>query len=148
LTVLICDEGHAEGVIFITLQLIFSGSYLTIIPCEYTRTFLGDAINRLIIMSGGSVLITVLCILIGIPLGFIFRNNTRVVSAVNRLTMWSIYALLFMLGVTTGSNKAIVTQLGTIGVQAACISVLCVLGSACAVFLLDTLFLKGKFDER
>lgn len=99
-------------------------------------------------LSGGDVLITVLCILIGIPLGFLFRNNTRVVNTVNRLTMWSIYVLLFMLGVTTGSNETIVTQLGTIGVQAACISGLCVLGSACAVFLLDKLFLKGKFDER
>ncbi|WP_066858464.1 LysO family transporter [Halodesulfovibrio spirochaetisodalis] len=94
------------------------------------------------------MLITVLCILIGIPLGFIFRNNKHVVSNVNRLTMWAIYVLLFMLGVTTGSNKTIVSELGTIGVQAACISVFCVLGSACAVFLLDKLFLKGKLDER
>lgn len=94
------------------------------------------------------MLITVLCILVGIPLGFLFRNNKFVVDNVNRLTMWSIYALLFMLGVTTGSNETIVTQLGTIGVQAACISALSVLGSASAVFLLDKFILKGQFDER
>lgn len=94
------------------------------------------------------MLITVLCILVGIPLGFLLRNIKSVVDTVNRLTMWSIYALLFMLGVTTGSNKTIVNELGTIGVQAACISVCCVLGSACAVLLLDKLVLKGKFDER
>jgi uncharacterized membrane protein YbjE (DUF340 family) len=94
------------------------------------------------------VLITVLCILVGIPLGFLFRNNKLVVDNVNRLTMWSIYTLLFMLGVTTGSNETIVTQLSTIGVQAACISACCVLGSASAVFLLDKFILKGQFDER
>lgn len=94
------------------------------------------------------MLITIACIFIGIPLGLLFRHSKRIVSAVNTLTMWSIYVLLFMLGVTTGSNETIVSQLSTIGVRAACISTLCVLGSATAVFLLDKFYLKGQFDER
>lgn len=94
------------------------------------------------------MLITVLCILVGIPLGYILRNNKLAVKSVSRLTMWAIYVLLFMLGVTTGSNETIVTQLNIIGIQAVCISACCVLGSACAVFLLDKFILKGQFDER
>ncbi|MCG8529651.1 MAG: lysine exporter LysO family protein [Desulfovibrionales bacterium] len=90
---------------------------------------------------------TIACILVGIPLGFLLRSKQSIVTAVNKLTMWAIYLLLFMLGIAIGSNDTITSQLDTIGIRAVFISLCCVLGSALAVFLLDTLYLKGQLDE-
>jgi len=94
------------------------------------------------------VLTTILCILAGIPIGFLLRNKQTAVKAINRLTMWVIYVLLFALGVTTCANETIVNQLGEIGGRAACISLFSVLGSACAVYLLGKFVMKDQFDER
>ncbi|XPV76331.1 MAG: LysO family transporter [Desulfovibrio sp.] len=88
------------------------------------------------------------CILVGIPLGFLLRRNERAVRCVDSLTMWAIYGLLFLLGVSIGSDNNLVSQMETIGLRALVISLSCVLGSAAAVWFLDKFILKGALDER
>lgn len=87
------------------------------------------------------------CIVAGIPLGFLMRRSERAFRAVDTLTMWAIYGLLFLLGVSLGSDEELVSQLGTMGVQAAVISLCCVVGSAASCWALDAFFLKGRLDE-
>lgn len=88
------------------------------------------------------------CILTGIPLGYLLRHHKRFVSGIDAVTMWSIYTLLFLLGVSLGANKELVAQLGTIGLRATIISIFCVVGSTAATWVLDVYILKGKLDER
>lgn len=88
------------------------------------------------------------CIMAGIPLGLALRKKERILSAVDRLTMWAIYGLLFLLGVSLGSDAMLVSQLGTIGLRAVVISLCCVIGSAFATWMLDRFILKGRLDER
>ena len=86
------------------------------------------------------------CILAGIPLGFLLRRNERAVRSVDTLTMWAIYGLLFLLGVSIGSDNNLISQMETIGFRALVISLCCVIGSAIAVWFLDKFILKGALD--
>ncbi len=94
------------------------------------------------------VFLEVGCIVAGIPLGFALRRQENVIHAVDRCTMWAIYGLLFLLGVSLGSDAELIQQLGTIGVQAFAISLSCLAGSVAAVWLLDRFILRGRLDER
>ncbi len=88
------------------------------------------------------------CIVAGIPVGLAVRRSATIVRAVDRLTMWAIYCLLFLLGAALGSDANLMAQIQSIGLRAAVISVCCLLGSASAVWLLDTFILRGSLDER
>jgi len=94
------------------------------------------------------VFIEVGCIVAGIPLGLALRKRPSIVHAVDRLTMWAIYGLLFLLGVSLGTNADLFSQLGSIGLRAAIISLCCLMGSALAAWALDRFILKGKLDAR
>jgi uncharacterized membrane protein YbjE (DUF340 family) len=94
------------------------------------------------------VFIEVGCILAGIPVGYALRHQEKVVHSVDKLTMWAIYGLLFLLGVSLGSNENLVAQLGTIGVRAMVISLSCLIGSAAATWALERYILRGRLDER
>ncbi|GFM37428.1 LysO family transporter [Desulfovibrio psychrotolerans] len=88
------------------------------------------------------------CIVAGIPLGYALRRREKVIYTVDKLTMWAIYGLLFLLGVSLGSDAELIRQLGTIGAQAFAISLSCLAGSVAAVWLLDRFILRGRLDER
>ncbi|MFV0421220.1 LysO family transporter [Oleidesulfovibrio sp.] len=94
------------------------------------------------------MLTAVAFIALGIPIGFALRKNRAVVHAVDKLTMWAIYLLLFLLGISLGTDDNIVSQAGNIGIKAFLISAACVAGSALAAWLLGKVILKGGFDER
>ncbi len=87
-------------------------------------------------------------IVLGILVGFILRTRGNVLPIVDKLTMWAIYALLFLLGVSLGLDDTVVTQAGTIGLKALLISSACVIGSGLGVWGLERFFLKGRFDEK
>lgn len=88
------------------------------------------------------------CIVAGIPLGFLLRKSEKAFHAVDKLTMWAIYGLLFLLGVSLGADEGLVAQLGTMGGQAVVISLSCVVGSALSCWALDKFILKGGLDAR
>jgi len=54
----------------------------------------------------------------GIFLGYLLRNVKKIKKKIDFVTTISIYALLFMMGVGVGSNKLIVGNLATIGLDA------------------------------
>lgn len=88
------------------------------------------------------------CILAGIPLGLALRKKEAAVRCVDRATMWAIYGLLFLLGLSLGSNDDLIAQLGSIGIRAMIISLSCLMGSAAAVWALETCILRGRLDAR
>lgn len=54
----------------------------------------------------------------GIFLGYLLRNIKKIEKRIDFVTTISIFALLFMMGVSVGSNKLIISNLATIGLDA------------------------------
>ncbi|WP_245590727.1 LysO family transporter [Nitratidesulfovibrio termitidis] len=86
------------------------------------------------------------CIAVGVPAGYLLRTRPAVVGAVDRLTTWSIYALLFLLGLSLGSDDALVAKAGDIGLRAVVISMASLAGSVAAGWLLQHVLLRGALD--
>lgn len=63
----------------------------------------------------------------GILLGYIFRQKN--LKIVQHLITYAIFALLFLLGISVGTNRDIMDNLGTIGVEALVITIGAVGGS-------------------
>lgn len=83
----------------------------------------------------------------GIALGFLIRNRKRWVRLADRLTMWAIYLLLFLLGVAIGTNDVIVKNLPALGFKALLISLGGVLGSVLVAWLAYRLWFAPKKSD-
>lgn len=81
-------------------------------------------------------MITVLIIMIvGMISGYLLKENKKILRASEKLTTLIIFALLFMLGIGVGLNNKIISNIDTIGWQAAAITSGAILGS----LIFDTL---------
>lgn len=92
------------------------------------------------------MIVEIACIATGLPAGYLLRHRPAVVGAVNRLTMWSICALLFLLGLSLGSDDALVAKSGDIGLRAVIISMASLSGSVAAGWLLQHVLLRGALE--
>lgn len=75
-------------------------------------------------------------------LGFLLRAKQRIVSGNEKLINYAIYLLLFLLGVSIGSNEQIMSSLSTLGLMALVVAMGAVAGSVLAGFLVFKLFFK------
>ncbi|MEG2173682.1 MAG: LysO family transporter [Desulfovibrionaceae bacterium] len=75
------------------------------------------------------MLAEVTCILVGIPLGYALRHNTPLVRGTTRMASGVIYVLLFLLGLSLGSNEHLLARLGELGLRGFAIGMCCALGS-------------------
>lgn len=90
-------------------------------------------------------MITVLLLMsAGIIIGWFFHSKKKFLSITENLTTWAIYALLFMLGVSVGTNEKILTNFGKIGFQAITLTLFAVLGSILLAWLTYNLFFKKQ----
>lgn len=69
------------------------------------------------------------CILAGIPLGYVLRNQMRLVRTANGMASGIIYALLFLLGLSLGNNQQLFARLADLGLRGFLIGLACALGS-------------------
>jgi uncharacterized membrane protein YbjE (DUF340 family) len=81
---------------------------------------------------------------VGIIIGYLIRNYNRWVRLADKLTMWSIYLLLFLLGIAIGANEVIVKNLPALGFKALLISIGGVLGSVLVAWLAYRLWFAPK----
>ena len=79
--------------------------------------------------------------LTGIAVGYLFRNIAFLQKTEKTISL-TIFLLLFILGVSIGSNSLIVNNLGKFGWQAIILAVSGVLGSLLAARLVLQLFFK------
>jgi len=88
-------------------------------------------------------------LIIGITLGFIFRKMEKLIKLSNKLLIWSIYLLLFLLGISIGTNDEIIRNFPTTGLKALVLTFAGVLGS-CLVSLLiyKIYFVEKENDEK
>lgn len=86
---------------------------------------------------------TILSIMfLGIISGYIFKN-VNALKNVEKTISITIFALLFILGVSVGSNKMIINNLGEFGSQAFIIALMSLSGSLLSTALIIKLFRKG-----
>lgn len=84
----------------------------------------------------------------GIGIGYLFRN-LKFLQNVEKTTSLTIFLLLFILGLSIGSNSLIINNLGRFGWQAVVLAASSILGSMLASFLVFRLFLgKEVKNER
>ena len=81
-----------------------------------------------------------LCIVFGMIAGFFWREQKKVLFFADRIAMFSIYVLLFVLGADLGANEELFAQLGSLGIKALCIAVCCSVGSVLAMLSAERLF--------
>ena len=77
---------------------------------------------------------------VGIGIGYVLRN-LQFLQKIEKSTSLTIFLLLFVLGISIGSNSLII-NLGRFGWQAAILATLSILGSMLASFLVFHLFFK------
>ena len=71
--------------------------------------------------------IVIAIMLTGMLLGYLLRNKK--LSSIHRIITLLIWLLLFLLGIDVGGNEAIINGLGSIGFEAAIITLAAVVGS-------------------
>ncbi|MCD8235328.1 MAG: lysine exporter LysO family protein [Prevotellaceae bacterium] len=85
-----------------------------------------------------------LLLLIGTGIGFMLRNSTTLVHGIEKSTRYTIFLLLFILGISIGSNRSIIDNLGSVGLEAFTVAFLGIAGSFLAVSLFKYLASKKK----
>lgn len=88
----------------------------------------------------------VMTMLAGVLIGHFLRNGKRV-EKIEKSTSITIFVLLFVFGLSVGSNNVIIDNLGRFGWQAAVIAMLGMGGSIIAARIVFQLFFK-KGEEK
>ena len=87
-------------------------------------------------------------ILSGVVVGYIFKN-VSFLQKIEKSISWTIFLLLFVLGLSIGSNPLIVENLWSFGWQAIVFALLTITGSLLASLMVFRLFFKkGGSDEK
>lgn len=84
--------------------------------------------------------------LTGILLGYIFRHKT-IIQNTEKSIFLTILLLLFIMGLSIGSNKQIIDNLGAFGWQAAVIALSATCGSILASWIVLKLFFSEKVQS-
>ncbi len=90
------------------------------------------------------MLLEVGLIVAGIPIGYALRKQDTAKKWVNHTLSCVIYTLLFLIGMTLGSNADLLARLTELGVQGILIGILCALGSAVAAWLFYVILMREK----
>lgn len=78
----------------------------------------------------------------GIILGFIFRKKRSLITAADKLAGWSIYLLLFLLGLSVGNNEMVINNFAQIGLNSIIITLSGISGSIFLSFFAYNIFFK------
>lgn len=90
-------------------------------------------------------MITVLILMtVGIIIGWFLHKKEKILKISSSLTTWAIYVLLFLLGLSVGSNDKILKNFDQIGLQAILITIFAVIGSILVSWLTYILFFKNN----
>ena len=72
----------------------------------------------------------------GVLIGYILRNIRAIPALVSKINIYIIFLLLFVMGLSVGSNPQVIQGLGTLGLLGIAISVVSIAGSV---------FYRGSF---
>lgn len=89
------------------------------------------------------MLTVISCMVIGIFTGYVLRKR-HIAGLVGKMISVAIVGLLFFLGISVGTNKDIINNLSTIGVNGMLISFAATMGSVFVSWLVYTIWFKNK----
>lgn len=84
----------------------------------------------------------------GMLIGYVFRKKTALNVVIGKSTLWTIFLLLFFMGLTIGKNDLIMQKLSTLGLTALIITLSAVMGSVIFAWLGWVLFLSNIKKQR
>ncbi|MDM8160092.1 LysO family transporter [Labilibaculum sp. K2S] len=90
------------------------------------------------------IIIVLSIMILGIGIGLFIGNRPKIIKIIGILTSFSIFLLLFLLGIGVGTNKQILNNLHSIGIQALILTIGAVLGSLICAYFTYILFFKKK----
>lgn len=94
-------------------------------------------------------MITVLIVMItGIIAGVFIHRKPGLIQLNERLVTFAIYILLLLLGISVGINKTIISNLGTLGLQALIVTLGAVGGSVLMSWLVFRLFFISEQNTK
>jgi uncharacterized membrane protein YbjE (DUF340 family) len=85
---------------------------------------------------------------LGTIFGIVFRQKQKLISYINKTTMWIIATLLFFMGISVGINNSIMCNLKTIGIKGLNIAMVAILGSVITSWIVYTTLFKKTNNER
>jgi uncharacterized membrane protein YbjE (DUF340 family) len=80
----------------------------------------------------------------GIIIGFLIRHKRQLVRIAEKLTNWTIYLLLFFLGISVGLNPSIISNLNSIGLSATLLTLFAMSGSILVSFFSFRFYLDRR----
>jgi uncharacterized membrane protein YbjE (DUF340 family) len=86
----------------------------------------------------------IILLAVGIAIGWLIRKKQKLAGIIDRLLVWAVYLLLLLLGIGIGTDKEIVRQFSTLGLQAIGISLLSIAGSIAGAVICYRLFFEKK----
>ena len=92
------------------------------------------------------MIIVLILMTLGIVIGWFLHKYIKFIKITSEITNWAIYLLLFLLGLSVGTNDKILNNFDEIGYQSIIITVFAVMGSVLVSWLSYTIFFKK--DER
>jgi uncharacterized membrane protein YbjE (DUF340 family) len=84
---------------------------------------------------------------LGVLIGYLLRNRTRIFKRVEQWVSLIIYMLLFFLGLSVGKNSVIIKNFHLIGFQALVITLAAVCGSVFLCWLVYLVFFRKESDR-
>ena len=92
-----------------------------------------------------TIVLIIFSLLFGVSLGFwVFSKHQRSKRYIDSATTYTIYLLIFSMGIAVGTNKSLIINMFTIGWQAILISFCAMLGSVLVAILFFRFLIKKK----
>lgn len=79
----------------------------------------------------------------GLIIGATIKENKKYKKTIDILTLISVFALLFVMGINIGTNKEVIDNLGNVGLLALAYSLFTIIGSIIVVYLLTHIIFRG-----
>ena len=84
----------------------------------------------------------------GVLIGYILRNIRAIPALVSKINIYIISLLLFVMGLSVGSNPQVIQGLGTLGLLGIAISVVSIAGSVFLSWIVYRHLFKKEDDQR
>ena len=84
----------------------------------------------------------------GILIGYILRNIRAIPALVSKINIYIIVLLLFVMGLSVGSNPQVIQGLGTLGLLGIAISVVSIAGSVFLSWIVYRHLFKKEDDQQ
>ena len=94
------------------------------------------------------VLIYFVILSAGFIVGVLLRRKARTLKILERLTLWAVFLLIFLLGAAGGASNEVIGNISKVGIQALVVSLGAMLGSAVLSYFVYVIwFRKLAYEE-